>query len=241
MKHAGRLKVFCFVFSMPLLAGGGRAEAQSEPPRPAVAATTPAAAARINALLLARPEVQTHLRLSLRQKAALELTPAGKPKLGSLADGSMLEKAIKSGIAMGESPARRQANEDTVRRVLRPEQLERLLQLGLQERGPLALSNPDVAPRVLLTPERRTEIHKIARDTDQANRTILAAFAARPGISGESLWAEWNNRLSPTRRAMDRAKKEAEDKILALLTPDESLRWRKLVGEPFAFRTDRAR
>jgi len=55
----------------------------------------------------------------------------------------------------------------------------------------------------------------------------------------EQFRRDMKNRLSPVRQKTDKIKKEAEAKILTLLSDDERVRWQEAQGEPFSFRTDR--
>jgi hypothetical protein len=45
-------------------------------------------------------------------------------------------------------------------------------------------------------------------------------------------------RMAPLQKELDKLKKETEDKIIALLTPQEKANWQTLQGAPFTFRKD---
>lgn len=238
--------------------------------------------------LLSRPEVQAHLRLTIRQKAELGLSPpppagaaATAPSASGIAgparEAKMQQRMEKLRAALlqggtentpqtsnGATPSRPAGSaptladaeksldrifgvfetfageivaddEETLKRVLSPEQFTRFEQIRLQWRGPVALADAKIAVRVGLASERRAGIVAIAR---QAQGQLLQSVTEATAQSSNPA-SDRKNRLSPLFRATRTAKNTANEKIIALLTPEEAARWKAAQGEPFTFRTDR--
>ena len=203
--------------------------------------------------LLDRVDVQNHLRLSVRQKNELGLTPpqpGGKAGSGGPSTGA---SPIRIEVNMKASPEERQQNvqevaekiraqveathkvsEEKIEEVLTPEQLKRLAELDLQFRGPLALGDPKVAEAVKLAPEKRAPITTLAQEAQRK----MAEVKVEAIREGKNIQQESKNRLSPLRKKTDKAKAEASEKILAMLSPEENTRWETAQGKPFLFRTD---
>jgi hypothetical protein len=130
---------------------------------------------------------------------------------------------------------------DKVKKILKPEQMTRLHQLDLQKRGALSLNDPKVADELKLSPESRAAIAKIAADYQATvGKTMQEAFqgAAQNGNLQRGQGPDISNKLSPLRKALDAAKKDAEEKIVAALTPEEKATWTAAQGDPFKFRPD---
>jgi eukaryotic-like serine/threonine-protein kinase len=113
------------------------------------------------------------------------------------------------------------ADEAAVAAILSLGQLQRLGQIALQSRGPLAFREPDVAAALKLTAEQRERI-----------RTIEEDFFFR----------KWDGpRFGPPPKgppgeAHGQAFRDAVKRIQAVLTKEQAKRWREMVGEPFTGR-----
>jgi hypothetical protein len=169
--------------------------------------------------LLARPEVRTHLRLTLRQQQQLD-----QPERAGTSD----------------PPA---DGERRIREVLSPEQFARLNQIALQQRGPLALADAKVADQINMDNTKRAAIRATAAEANVKTRQAISE--AFRGVRGRGqgmrqMQQDLTNRSSPLRQTMDEIRTNAEIKILALLSDEEKARWQKAQGEPFTPRADRA-
>jgi serine/threonine protein kinase len=110
----------------------------------------------------------------------------------------------------GEAPASRepeQGGEKDVEKLLNPEQARRLGQLLRQQRGVGAFRDDAVKAALALTPEQRKAVAAIQEEAQAAR--------GQPGAAPEH------------------GKQPTLDRMLALLTPEQTARWRELVGEPF--------
>lgn len=164
-------------------------------PGPVISFRAPSAAPgdRLRALV-ERPEVQSHLKLTVRQKAELGLNP--KPGKGGAGDSSNTTRTLSVSVPAGgenDSPEERQkqikeavaglsdklaaetqARTGKIKDVLTPDQYARLLELDLQRRGLLALGDPAVAEQIKLDAAKRAPIAALA---GEAQRKMDAAFS----------------------------------------------------------------
>ena len=147
--------------------------------------------------------------------------------------------------------------------LLRPEQVQRLKELDLQWRGPLALANPQMADVVELSDAQRARVAA----SFQAYQTTLERYGealravsplyvppsppppkkpirnranaqARRFTAPPPTLEERYAKLKSAQKEMEKARKESSEKVLALLTPDQKRRWQAMIGTPFTFRTE---
>lgn len=201
--------------------------------------------------LLRRSDVQNALLLDMRQRrelrAILEEPTAARVSVVAGGQDPLDESALRRHVDE-QIRAQAQSPDDGIRKVLRPEQWERLQQLCLQWRGPLALADPAVAERTGIKPETRSEIAKVAGEYEGVKRQVFESLShtrqqASPEGSPQTVairidTAELERPLSPLRKKLEQAKSDAERRILRLLTAEERSRWDALCGKPFSFRTD---
>jgi hypothetical protein len=234
--------------------------------------------ARPNPLgLLMRSDVQSHLRLDLRQKNAItQVIEGAQQKQREQMQQIFRNRPQQQGNAQGLSrEERRQQMRDAmapmfeqmraqqqkfegelneeIKKILSPQQAARLYQLDYQYRGPLALADPNVAQAVKLSPETQQAIAKIVNDyrtaTGEARREFFQTMfqnnqnqgQQQPGQGGRRPQfnpQDMQARLAPLQAKLDKMKKEAEDKIIAVLNAQEKANWQAATGEPFTFRKD---
>lgn len=109
------------------------------------------------------------------------------------------------------------ADEAEVNAILTREQLGRLRQIRLQLAGPAAFRDPEVAAALELTPEQRDRIRAIEEEWLFA-WTKKMRDGSGPGSLGQP--------TEPTGRP-------THERILELLTEEQSRRWKSMIGEPF--------
>ncbi len=132
--------------------------------------------------------------------------------------------------------------------ILTAKQIARLNELDLIWRGPVAITDQNVANRVGVSPERKQKIdalytaykRKAARSlgVDQnaasskqgrsAGRSSLATASRTP--------QDWNNWVDRTEREIENFRKRMGNSAYQLLSTDQKARWKALTGKQFTFR-----
>jgi hypothetical protein len=203
--------------------------------------------------LLMRSEVQKDLHLSLKQKNALsqvlgESRAEAEQRIVQVMQNrrrmSREERMAAMQQARAQMPGYVGELPGNVKAILKPEQLDRLHQLDLQWRGPLALADPKVAQEAKTTPEHRSQIGVIVATAQAQQSTILQEaiqqWRQSAGPQGGPVPDFLSSPSSPVRKQTDAIRKDAEEQVLALLTGEEAAGWKAAQGEDFTFRKDRA-
>jgi hypothetical protein len=102
---------------------------------------------------------------------------------------------------------------------LKPEQTRRLKQIGLQQQGLRAFSDTDVQKALKLSDEEKKKIQTIEDDYAQQARKLFQR--STPGSFPVKL------------QKMATLRKEAIEKAVAVLNPEQQKSWKELVGAPF--------
>ena len=183
----------------------------------------------IHFLLLEQPSVQQELKVSPEQaQQARQTGDAQRQKLDGLRN-QPREEAAKKLIEAQQSA------DKALQAILSPEQFQRLNEIGLQQIGPLALARPDVAEGVGLNAEQQQKVRALQEQLLQtAMQTMQGAQAGAGG--GRPKLREVKAKLSGLQESMARvqaAKKDAETKILALLSEEQKGKWTQLQGARF--------
>jgi hypothetical protein len=161
-------------------------------------------------LLLEQPSVQEKLKLSKEQtQQVARLAARRRTAFWDSPDLSLERWRTK----FEELAAREKA----VLEGLRPEQARRLKQIAWQEGGASAFGDPELIEALGLTEEQKESIRVIR---DEARRA--GWVGPRPGGPRPEDW----------KKAAD-SWRNARDRVLAVLTADQEVRWRELTGEPF--------
>jgi hypothetical protein len=99
---------------------------------------------------------------------------------------------------------------------LTPKQEERLRQIAWQQRGPFAFADPEVGDALLLTSEQEEAVRALA---EEARKARPSPGMGRGGFDAARRFEEDLNRI--------------RNRLLALLTAEQSARWKEMLGEPF--------
>jgi hypothetical protein len=162
--------------------------------------------------LLHQPAVLDDLKLSAQQRPRVSefCSRVGKEWKESLADVGRLSHAERGRRAL----QRARSYETEVNQLLTPHQRARLRQIGLQAEGPGAFGEPEVVAELQLTPEQRDQIRTIQDETlfswMRGPRSTTSGNDSRPALAKE---------------------KSASERIAAVLTDEQLLRWRAMTGE----------
>jgi Spy/CpxP family protein refolding chaperone len=166
----------------------------------------------VGMMLLTREDVQKELNLSQTQKAKLEqLRQEMQQAMQQLRDLPPEQRRERM------QELRQKYDPDTI---LNETQRKRLRELELQWQGPFALNDPEVAKQVGLTEEQRAKIRGIIQEAFQSVR-------GQPGQPGERM------------QEFQKAREQAEKKILEVLTPAQREKWQQMLGKPFEFQGGR--
>lgn len=101
-----------------------------------------------------------------------------------------------------------QQTETMLGQVLSPQQQQRLMQISIQQQGTRAFERPDVVQGLGLTPEQLSQIQQI-RDATSAEMAELF------------------------RKQMEEIRKAAEQKVVAVFTPEQQAKWNETRGTTF--------
>jgi len=169
-------------------------------------------------MLLRNPGVQKELKVTDDQKEKLtkisaDIREKHKDDLAKLRDLSqedrtklMKEIADESKKAYGE--------------VLNADQMKRLHQIELQQRGVQAFSDPEVQSALKLTDEQKDKLKTINED---ARKEMQAAFQGG-GQGGDR---------EAAMKKLQELRKDTMDKASAVLTADQKKAWKDMTGEAY--------
>ena len=127
-------------------------------------------------------------------------------------------------------------------------QVERLRQLDLQFRGPLALSEKKLADNMKLTPDQRTIVSTALSEYVQVQgQAMMKAFSGMgPGAAGGPPGAggagfnpqEMQKKMTEAMQSEDikKARKASEKKVTDAMTAEQKETWKSWLGKPFTFR-----
>jgi hypothetical protein len=115
-----------------------------------------------------------------------------------------------------------------VEKILKPEQMARLKQIGRQQGGAAAYVRADNAKDLSLTDEQKAKLKEIVTELEKD----IGELTRSGGKGGFNLSAE-------TREKITALNKEAKEKAEALLTSEQKSKWKEVVGEPYTVTRDR--
>jgi hypothetical protein len=105
---------------------------------------------------------------------------------------------------------------------LKPEQLKRLSQIELQQRGAMAFLDPKVQEKLKITDDQKSSIESISRESMEEMRSLFTSGGDREEM----------------RAKMTEIQKSTREKIEGKLTDDQKKAWKELVGAPFEIRRE---
>lgn len=137
--------------------------------------------------------------------------------------------------------------------IVSPEQRQRLHELDLRWRGPLALGEPETAEAVGLTPAQREEVgaaikeYRAALDkVGELYRSVMmpqtSSAPKRGADPRKQKFApspeQWAAKRDAAQQKAEQTRLTSAEKVLALLTPAQKQQWAKLQGAPFTFQAN---
>ena len=170
--------------------------------------------------LLGNPGVQKELKLDSDQvEKATELATKTREKMMGLRD--QLSDLQGQERFAKQAELAKPINDEAMKTAsafLKPEQVARLHQIELQQRGIRALSDPMVAKKLNVTEEQSSKVKALMTDMQAEMREIQQS-------AGDD-----------RRAAMEKIQslnKETHTKVMALMTDDQKKTWKEMTGEPF--------
>lgn len=159
--------------------------------------------------LLTQESVQKELKLTDEQvKGAKELAQKQRESFGGLSNLPAEER-------MAKIQERIKENEKALAGAIGAEQMGRLKQISLQVRGATTFSDPTVVTALSLSDEQKDKIKAIQEEVRKAR--------------GEFDW----DKPEESRAKIEAARKAAAEKVLAVLTTEQTTKWKELIGAPF--------
>jgi len=208
--------------------------------------------------LLSKPPVQEELRLTKEQKSKLqEVTAAWSQQRQERLD------TIRNSLSGGEADpetirtqilAIREGGETAVAKILTGSQRIRLEQIALQQEGLWALTRPEIAQRLNLSPEQQELIQEIMVQMrqgmlQQAQGDLSPMLGESSGngrvdreaTQAEALTPELKSRMADMqkkagdriRQQVARGRQQASREIGKILTRTQRERFNRMLGKPF--------
>jgi len=170
--------------------------------------------------LLGNPSVQKELKLDDAQKEkAGALATSTREKMMGLRD-QLTDLQGPERLAKQQELAK-PINEEamkTAHAFLKPEQVKRLHEISLQQRGANALSDPEIAKKLKITDEQAGKVKTILADSQSEMRELFQSA----GDDRQAAMAK-----------VATLRKETNTKVMALMSDDQKKTWKEMTGEPF--------
>jgi Spy/CpxP family protein refolding chaperone len=160
--------------------------------------------------LLQQKDVQKELKLTSDQTAKLkEAFDKQKQEAQTLRElqGDARQERVRELM---------RADQKTMHEVLQPDQQKRLRQIMLQEQGAPAFAHPRVARELNISDDQEQKIEDIL---DTAGRKMHSLYR--------------NGQETSSRQQAEDLDRQTTTNILDVLTPEQKMKWKQLVGEPF--------
>jgi hypothetical protein len=180
--------------------------------------------------ILMAPAVQAELKLSESQKTkAYDLALAAGQKYREVFQGLLFDGETDPRELFAARNSLRQENDLGVRTILDAKQTARLNQIVLQAEGPLAVSRPEVASKLRLSPTQNDQVQGVMIQLQQRQRLLYAA-ARREARTFAQLDPE---RFRRVREQMAKTRDAAVARIGKVIDRRQKAAFNKMLGEPF--------
>jgi Spy/CpxP family protein refolding chaperone len=160
------------------------------------------------------------LRSEVVQKD-LQLTDEQKESITKLQDKAREAFSSLQGLSREEMQSKmqelRKDQDEKIGGILDAKQKVRLKEIGLQQAGPFALANKEVAEALKLTDD---QVNKIKELTDGFQKEMREAFQS----------AQNGGDASAARETFTKIRKEGSEKLLAVLTDEQKASFEKMKG-----------
>jgi hypothetical protein len=138
-------------------------------------------------------------------------------------------KSVQEELKVSEEDVKKvpEAIMEALGKVLKPEQLKRLKQIEMQQRGTRAFSDAKVQTALKLTDEQKEQIDTIQKDAAKEMREM---FGGGGGGGGRG---RRGGNFQEIREKMNKLNKETMKKIGSVLKADQKKIWKEMVGDAF--------
>lgn len=186
-------------------------------------------------MLLANPQVQKELELVDDQKAKIKelsdkLQADMREAFTGMRDLSQEDRQKKMEELRKKGEERMASLQKEVDKVLLPQQQKRLKQIRFQVLGDRALSDAEIVKELGITDEQKTKLEAIAKESRDATQKLYEGVRDLPQ-------AERQAKFTELREKMDTARKEVQEKTLAVLTDAQKAKLKELKGAEFKLDT----
>ena len=185
--------------------------------------------------LLQSPRIQKELSITEEQKTQLQelsqrVRKQFRDRFNGLENLSKEERRKRLDDIQKTMPQDMKKRMDLMRKgiaeILTVEQQKRWRQIELQQEGPMALERPDVAEAVGLTPEQKSKIAQVNRETQDKTQALFQEI--RNGDRQSR-----NERIAQLRGKSRQISDEGDKTAMAILQPEQKKKLAELLGEPF--------
>jgi hypothetical protein len=135
-------------------------------------------------------------------------------------------------LAAANAKANKAAYKD-LEGILKPDQITRLKQIGVQASGVLAFQDPEVADGLKLTAQQKGSIKGIVADFQRDQREIFGGGGGKGKGKGGGKGGFDPEKMAATQAKVQKLQKEALAKVQDLLNDDQKKTWTTLAGAPF--------
>jgi Spy/CpxP family protein refolding chaperone len=178
------------------------------------------------------PNDPTYLLASKTVQKELALTDSQKASFQKLRDAESATHPFSGGALIGQSPEEIQKkldrhaaeNRSRVFNLLTPQQIARLNEINLQVVGVAALNFDDVADKLALTAEQKTQLKIVADEARRKQDELNAKNNGKP--------VDASRRLA-YKQELDQITTARKKQAFAVLTDDQQASFKKLQGEKF--------
>jgi len=177
--------------------------------------------------LLRIEEVRKELEVTDDQAAEVEALAegqrgGGRPDFGNFRELSDEERNAAFARLREEAEARTREMDAKIAEILLPPQYDRLKEIDLQVRGTAALSDKEVAATLKISESQQQELSEVREQTQAEQREQMRDLFQAEGADRESM----GEKMAAMRR-------EADEKVLAVLSAEQREHFAAMKGEPF--------
>lgn len=168
--------------------------------------------------VLGNKDVQNEIKVTTEQKEQLrEIAQAARSQFdrAALANLSQEERQAKMRELRAKMVEQQKELETKIATILKPAQMKRVEQIRLQAMGPMAIRSPEVAEKLKLTEDQKTQMGEALRAAMTKMRESSTA-GTRPGPE-----------------AMKKMRDSMEAAAMGALTDSQKETWKEMIGTPF--------